>query len=70
MLESFGCELWITAAGGTTPRHTAIALDMIERQARADGFKVLKFQTVRRGLIRLAQKCGYTVTGYVCTKNL
>ena len=70
VLEWDGPDLWITAAGGNTTRHTRAGLSVIEHQARTLGARKLKFQTVRPGLAKLAKRCGYQVDGIVWEKDL
>lgn len=70
VLELLGPCLWITAAAGNTTNATAQALATIELQAVRMGAMAVKFQTVRRGLVRLAQRAGYSSTGFVLFKDL
>ena len=63
VLEVCGPIAWITAAAGTTRGAAASVLWFIERQARALGASILQFQTVRRGLMRLAERRGYERRG-------
>ena len=44
------------------------ALAHIEAQAKAIGARLVKFQTARRGLVRLALSAGYTQSGFVISK--
>lgn len=71
VVELIGSALWITAAAGRTCAPSlASLLNHIEDQARRIGAHLVKFQTVRRGLVRLAQRLGYTQHGFVLSKAI
>lgn len=70
VVELIGPALWITAAAGRTQAAALATLQYIETQARAIGARLVKFQTVRRGLVRLARRAGYVQTGFVLSKAL
>ena len=60
---------WISAAKGAGPLDwSAVLLPTIEAQAK--GCASVGFQTVRRGLVRKAQKQGYQVAGWILKKAL
>jgi hypothetical protein len=66
---------WIHAAAGTGCGMTAAGLEAIERKARAEGCRLVGFQTLRRGLVRRARKHGYRITrqvgaGFILEKAL
>lgn len=56
---------WIVAAAGTGTGMTESGLEAVEGQARAAGCRVVGFQTIRPGLVRKAQRVGYSVAGQV-----
>jgi hypothetical protein len=68
VLELIGCALWVTAAGGRTRNAARLTLQYIEHQARKLGARLVKFQTVRPGLVRIAQGLGYQQNGFVLSK--
>lgn len=68
VLEWIGSDIFITAAFGNTTRHARAALAVIEQQAIKNGAQVLKFQTARPGLVKLAIQAGYTVHGMILQK--
>jgi hypothetical protein len=70
VVELIGSALWITAAAGRTRAATLATLSHIETQARAMGARLVKFQTVRRGLVRLASRAGYAQHDYVFSKAI
>lgn len=49
---------------------TAQGLQLAEEVARGGGFGEVAFQTVRRGLVRQAEKHGYVVAGYIMKKAI
>lgn len=61
-LEMFKGCLWVTAAAGIT---SAPAVDylapVLRRHAAEMGARSIHFYTARRGLVRVAQRHGYTV---------
>lgn len=64
-----GRELFITSAAGSAAFDLVQAgLEIIELQAA--GLDSVAFLTIRRGLIRKAQRYGYTQTGNIMRKNL
>lgn len=56
-----GGAAWIHAAAGQGGGMTAAGLEAVEQQARAAGCAWVGFQTMRRGLVKLAQARGYAV---------
>lgn len=70
VLERIGAALWITACAGRTRAAARATLDAVESYARALGARLVKFQTVRRGLVRLARRAGYVQNGFVLCKVL
>lgn len=70
-----GPRAWITAAASRTVQAMASpVLTMIEAQAAGQGAQYIGFQTVRRGLLRLARARGYQVrpagAGWYARKEL
>lgn len=68
-------SFWIHAAAGMGQGMTEAGLAAIECQARRSGCRVVGFQTLRRGLIRRAQRLGYAIcgavgTGFILRKNI
>ena len=60
---------WVDACRGWGPVNWAeTLLPVIEAQAA--GCSAVAFQTKRRGLVRQAQKQGYTVAGYIMKKAI
>lgn len=69
VLERNGDAVSIHGAAGQAGEDlTAIGLTVIEECARQAGAKEVKFQTARRGLVRKAEKAGYTVAGWILKK--
>lgn len=68
VLRWLGRKLWICAAAGKTNQATAQALQAIEQQARDNEATAVMFQTARPGLVKLAQRSGYRVTGWILEK--
>jgi hypothetical protein len=68
VVQLIGSALWITAAAGHTQAAARATLAFIESQARTAGARLVKFQTVRHGLVRLARRSGYVQSGYVLSK--
>lgn len=61
--------LWIDGAaseGGTG--HTGTGLELAEATAQVAGCHAVAFETDRPGLVKLAQRQGYKVTGYILEK--
>jgi hypothetical protein len=72
-MDAGGC--WIHGAAGTGSGLTAAGLACIEAQARAAGCTRVAFQTVRRGLVRQAQRLGYRIAcpigrGHILEKSI
>jgi hypothetical protein len=68
-IEANGDEVFITAASGAAKFDLIDAiLEIVEAQAA--GFKSVGFRTVRRGLVKKAQKNGYQIAGYIMRKAL
>lgn len=70
-----GCALWITAAAGNTSKPMARqVLTFVERYAAKEGAQTVHFQTVRRGLVRVAKSAGYQEfthgNGWLLSKTL
>lgn len=64
-------QAWIHAAVGQGGADmTAVALPVIERQALGEGLHSVGFLTARPGLVRKAEKHGYSVKGWLLTKDL
>lgn len=64
-----GQQLWIEAAAGQgADDMTAHGLALIEGMAQGAGLASVGFQTARPGLMRKAQKQGYTVAGWILKK--
>lgn len=62
--------LTVTAAGGDSQAGAVAAMaDFCEAEAARIGCDVLTCETRRPGLVRLLQKRGYTVAGYVMKKD-
>ena len=60
---------WVNAAQGFGPADWAgVLLPIIEAQAK--GCHAVAFQTARPGLLRRAEKQGYTVTGWILKKAI
>lgn len=70
VLQKIGHDVWVTAAAGKTIAATSVMLAHIETQAATYGARFVKFQTVRAGLARLAERAGYAQSGHVFTKAL
>ena len=68
--EGLTKTMWITGAAGNTTAHAQAALSVIEAQAKSNGAQILKFQTVRHGLIKRAINAGYSARGFVLSKAL
>lgn len=70
VVEKRGNQLWVHGAGATGATHlTADGLGVIEAIAKQAGCDRVAFQTARRGLVRLAAKQGYRVTGFILEKR-
>jgi hypothetical protein len=68
-LQLQGRELFITSAAGSAGFDLVQAgLEIIELQAA--GLDSVAFLTIRRGLVRKAQRHGYTQTGNIMRKTL
>lgn len=70
-----GETLWCIAAAGQGSGMARAGLDYLERQARANRCTRVGFQTVRRGLVRIAEKQGFEVVrqvgaGFVLEKKV
>lgn len=69
VLSRAGDVLWIAGAGSCGGEGlTEAGLAAIERAARGQGCSAVGFQTVRRGLVRRAERAGYEVVGYLMKK--
>ncbi len=56
---------WVHAAKGAGQGMTEVGLNVIEQIARQAGCHAVGFQTLRRGLVRKAQRLGYHVAGQI-----
>ena len=70
-----GETLWCIAAAGQGAGLASAGLQCLERQARANRCNKVGFQTMRRGLVRIAEKQGYEVVrqvgaGFVLEKRV
>jgi uncharacterized protein YceK len=72
-----GCNsvLWIHAAKGQGAGMTRAGLACVERMARHNRLQYVEFQTLRLGLVHIAEKHGYSVArrqgrGYVMQKAI
>lgn len=70
-----GQTLWCIAAAGQGSGLAKAGLDCLERQARVNSCTRVGFQTMRRGLVRIATQQGYAVTrqvgaGFVLEKGV
>lgn len=63
VLEACSGELVITAAGGRSRHFDLTAAGFALAAVQGQGFKAIRFQTRRRGLVRKAARHGYTVAG-------
>lgn len=61
---------WIHAARGTGQGMTEVGLNVIEQLAKEAGCKAVGFQTMRRGLLKKAQRLGYRIAGQVNSGNI
>lgn len=65
-----GRQLWISGAGAVGSTGLAqCGLDMIEAIARQSDCDTVAFQTARPGLVRIAKKQGYRITGFILEKK-
>jgi hypothetical protein len=68
-VEVDGGELFITSASGRAAFDLVkLGLGVIEKQAA--GFDSVGFKTMRRGLVKKAQKQGYRIVAYIMRKDL
>lgn len=70
-----GRALWVHAAAGEGQGMAAAGLHCLEQIARANRVQSVEFQTLRMGLVRVAEKRGYRVArrqgqGYVMAKGI
>lgn len=56
---------WIHAARGSGRGMTEVGLNVIEQLAKEAGCSAVGFQTVRRGLLKKAQRLGYRIAGQI-----
>lgn len=61
---------WVHAARGTGRGMTEVGLRVIEELAREAGCHAVGFQTLRRGLLRQAQRLGYRIAGHINTGHI
>lgn len=63
-------QLWIHGAGAVASTGMAAAgLDVVEALADCAGCDSVAFQTGRAGLVRIAKKQGYRITGFIMEKR-
>lgn len=71
VVKKKGCHLWVSAAAALASAGLAKigmqAMDAIAVQAQC---RTVGFQTARAGLVRLAKKQGYRVTGFIMEKRI
>lgn len=61
--------LWIDGAAGTSKAGLVdTGLALFEEMARQSGCAAVAFETVRAGLVKLAQQRGYLVAGFILKK--
>lgn len=60
-----GGVAWVVAAAGGGGGMASDTLGALEHLARRAGFHTVGFQTLRRGLVRVAQRRGYINTGTI-----
>lgn len=71
VLEKRGSELWVRGFGGVGCKGvTPVAMEIAEGMARHADCQTVGFQTFRPGLVKLAKKNGYRVTGYIMEKSV
>lgn len=71
VLSRNGEQLWIDAAQGEASDDlTAQGLAVIEQTAKQAGCAEVGFSTARPGLVRKAQRAGYTVAGFILRKKV
>lgn len=69
VLSRAGDVLWIDGAGSCGGQGlTEAGLEVIERAARGQGCSAVGFQTMRRGLVRRAERAGFEVVGFLMKK--
>lgn len=69
--EKRGPEMWVHGAASISSKGlTADGLGVIEAMAKQADCTHVAFQTARPGLVRLARKNGYKVTGFIMEKGL
>lgn len=61
---------WVHAARGAGQGMTEVGLNVIEQIARQAGCHAVGFQTLRRGLVRKAQRLGYRIAGQINTGHI
>lgn len=67
--EKRGSQLWIHGAGALASKGMAAdGLPVVEAMARAADCDRVGFQTARPGLVRVAKKQGYKITGFILEK--
>lgn len=63
-------QLWIHGAGAVASKGGTVAgLDVVEQMAEQTGCTSIAFQTGRPGLVRIAKKHGYKITGFIMEKT-
>lgn len=69
--EKKGAQLWIHGAGGIASSGlTGVGLGVIEAMAQQMDCEAVAFQTARPGLVKLAKKSGYRITGVIMEKSV
>lgn len=69
--EKRGPEMWVHGAASISSKGlTADGLGVIEAMAKTADCNHVAFQTARPGLVRLARKSGYRVTGFIMEKSI
>lgn len=69
-VSKIGREMWIHGAAGAGHGMTRAGLIVIEAMAKANGCGTVAFQTVRRGLVKLAAAAGYETAGAIGTGQI
>lgn len=68
--EKRGRQLWIRGAGAVqTSGLAALGLHVVEAMALQSECDSVAFQTARPGLVRIAKKQGYRITGFILEKT-
>jgi hypothetical protein len=61
VLEPCGPELVITAAGGRSQHFDLTRAGFALAELQGEGFRAIRFETRRRGLVRRAERLGYAL---------